>query len=126
MIEAKEKGRRLHVTIGDEDDNELFIIEPVNVEQGALLLAHFLSIYAGVVADALEAGTDLAMVALGEDNYERAQQLRSEEFKGLVHAAFFWNVQGGGSDAMNTYLQDGLPKAVEAVFAAAGVQLKQP
>lgn len=126
MITATEKGRRLHLLIGSDDDGELFIIEPVDVEGGAALLANFLTLYVGVVSDLETTAEDMALLSLGTaENVERAKKLRSAEFNDLVQTAFFWNVQGGGTQAMNTYLQDGHPKAVEVVFAAAGVQTKQ-
>lgn len=128
MIHAQEKGRRLHLTVGEGDDTEVFIIPPVDVQTGAGLLATFLGIYSGILApdEEIQGAEDLVITSVGEENYERAQTLRSEEFRSLTQAAFFWNTQGGGLEAVNALLQDGHPKAVEVVFEAAGVLNKQP
>ncbi|MBW1640478.1 hypothetical protein G3H63_15545 [Microbacterium resistens] len=128
MLTATEKGRKLHITIGDPSEPDAITLEvaPVDVETGALLLAHFLNIHVGVAADAITAAEDMALVALGEENFKTAQTLRPEEFRGAVQCAFFWNTQGGGTEALQTYLSDGLPKAVEVVFEAAGVQPTPP
>ena len=137
MITAQEKGRRLHIEVGDGDGAESFVIEPVDVETGAALLAHFLGVVAAegvddpekaaAAAAALgEQATRMAKIAVGEANYLKVQKLRPAEAKDVVYAALFWNTEGGGIGTTRTYLEDGLPKAMSAVFEAAGLLLRPP
>lgn len=135
MIKAQEQGRRLHITIGDGDGAEKVVIEPVDVETGAALLADFLGVMtfegsdgadaATKAAEMADGATRMAKIALGENNFRKVQTLRSDEAKDVTYAALFWNTQGGGIGTTNTYLQDGLPKAMSAVFAAAGLLPKR-
>lgn len=124
MIQAVEKGRRLHVTIGGDDEAIEFVVPPVNVETGARLLATFVRAYTGNSSDPINDSVTLSRLALGDENYERGQELRSDEFTNLFRAAFYWNTFGGGTDALNTFLEAGEGKATGDVFLAAGVQLK--
>lgn len=137
MITAQEKGRRLHITVGEGEGSEAFVIEPVDVETGAALLVQFLGVMstdagddpeqaAALAATAGESMTTLTKLAIGEANYRRVQGLRPQEAKDVVYAAYFWNTQGGGTEALDAYLSDGLGKAISAVFAAAGLLTKQP
>lgn len=132
MIKAQEQGRRLHITVGDGEGAESLVIEPVDVETGAALLAHFIGLVAAEGTDdpekAAEAAaaigaqaTEMTKLAIGEANYRKVQTLRPAEAKDVVYAALFWNTEGGGIGTTNTYLEDGLPKAISAVFVAAGL-----
>ena len=124
MINAVEKGRQLHVTIGDDEDARVFVVPPVNVEAGAQLLIRFLGIYTKAAKNPIGDGIDLAKTAIGDANYQAAQDLRPGEFDDLVNAALYWNVYGGGSEALNAYLTGGRPKATAIVFERAGVSLR--
>lgn len=132
MVKVQEKGRRLHIEVGDDESAERFVIEPVNVETGAALLAHLLGIVASdggdspeeVAAAAKAVGekaTEMMKLALGEGNYAKTQLLRSAEARDVAFAALFWNTEGGGIGVTNTYVENGFPKAMSAVFAAAGL-----
>lgn len=136
MIQAKEQGRRLHITVGDGDEAIRLVVEPVDVETGAALLADFLGVMtfegsdgadaAEQAAEVADSATRMAKIAMGESNFRKVQGLRSDEAKDVTYAALFWNTQGGGIGTTNTYLQDGLPKAMSAVFAAAGLLPRRP
>lgn len=126
MITAVEKGRRLHVTIGEGDDSLNFVVPPVNTEQGSILLVHFLGIYTGTSDKPALEGVALAKVALSEDVYESAQELRPAEFDELAGAAMYWNVFGGGQEALDAFLAGGHPKASEVVLSRAGVHETRP
>lgn len=132
MIQAQEKGRRLHITVGDGDGAEAFVIDPVDVAGSGALLSYFLTLVAtdlgdtpekmeAIAAEAGQTATDMAKLAVGEANYRKVQTLRQAEAKDVIYAALFWQVQGGGLEVATTYMADGLPKAQSAVFAAAGL-----
>lgn len=129
-MKAIEKGRKLVVSFGEDDDVLEYVVAPVNITAGAALLADFLQLFTpagedGTVSD--ELADTLADRALGTETNERAQlELRAEEYKFLAFSAFFWNVTGGGAAAMEAYHSGGLPKAVVVVFAAAGLQQTPP
>lgn len=137
MITAQEKGRRLHIEVGDGDGAESFVIEPVDVETGAALLAHLLGVVAfestddpdkaAAAAEALGAkATSMSKLAIGEANYRRVQTLRAAEAKDVVYAGLLWNTEGGGIGVTHLYMDGGLPKALSAVFEAAGLLPTQP
>lgn len=121
MITASEKGRKLELTIGDEDDGLVILVPPVDTATGAGLLA----LWAGILfAQSEQPETDavnMGKIAVGEENWTVVESLRSAESTLVINAALFWNVQGGGIDLVQTMLRDGLPKARTALAEANGL-----
>ncbi len=123
MITAREKGRQLELIVGGGDDALSFLVPPINAQAGAELLSEYLGIYLGQVEGeaALGQARNVALLSLGEDVFTRIDDLRWAEQEQVVNAAFFWNVQGGGIESVNTLLRDGIPKAREELLKAVGL-----
>jgi hypothetical protein len=120
MITAAEKGRKLHITVGDEDDNILIIVEPVNGQTGTEMFKAWLRIL-NRQRDTLEADSQyLGETAVGEANKDLLDDLRSAEQTEVINSAIFWQIQGGGIKATDTFLEDGLPKATQMILSANG------
>ncbi|UCR89246.1 hypothetical protein [Mycetocola spongiae] len=121
QITIEERGRNLVLNIGGELE---YVVAPVPVEVGQLLLSLFLRIYTGQEGDLEKASADLAEMSLGGDLAERARgELRAEEYVDVINAAFYWQAHGGGIKVIQSYKDGGAPKAIETLFEAAGVQL---
>lgn len=122
-ITAREKGRKLELTIGaDEDEDKIVVlVPPVNTSTGAALLA----LWAGILFAQSEQpevdAENLGRIAVGEENWEIVNELRSAESSAIINAAIFWNSQGGGIEIVEQMLRDGLPKARTALAEANGL-----
>jgi hypothetical protein len=122
MITAVEKGRKLVITLGDGDDDNLVItVPPVNTATGAALFA----LWAGIVFAQSEQpevdATNMSKIAVGEDNWPIVEDLRSAESTVVINAALFWNTQGGGIELVQEMLREGLPKARMSLAEANGL-----
>jgi hypothetical protein len=119
-MRAYEKGRNLIIDIGDENE-EGFVrvtVKPIPAKLGAALYALWLGIAFGQAEDLELSAENMGKLAVGEENWPTIEgdELRWEETEKVIHAAFFWNVQGGGMDMVNTLLEQngstgGYPKA---------------
>lgn len=126
-IQAYERGRKLIIDIGDEGDDDMIrmTVKPIPAKQGAALQA----LNAGVAfAQSEDPERDVELMgklALGEENWPVIdEQLRWQEAEAAVNAAFFWNVQGGGIDLVNTVLNEalgGYPKALSLLMQRNGL-----
>lgn len=130
MITAVERGRKLIITVGDEDDSIVITVPPVSTAVGSTLLG----LWARVVipyssedeskedlAERLNAdATAMARLAVGEENWPVVESLRSAESNLVINAAAFWNVQGGGIELVNEMFRDGLPKARQTLAETNG------
>lgn len=112
MITASEKGRKLIITVGAGDDDAIVItVPPVSSSVGTALFALWAGVLFAQSEQPLDDATNLSKLAVGEDNWDAVQELRSSEAELVVNAAFFWNTQGGGIELVNELLRDGFPKA---------------
>lgn len=126
-IQAYERGRNLILDLGDEGDDGFIrlTIKPVPAKVGAALQA----LHAGIAfAQSEHVERDALMMgrlAVGEENWPTVDdELRWAEAEGVIHAAFFWNVQGGGLDLVNMVLNEGLggyPKALLTLMERNGL-----
>ena len=125
-IRAYERGRNLIIDIGDEGEegHVRLTIPPVPAAQGAALQALHAGIAFGQSEDSERDATLMGKLAVGEDSWPTVDELRWAEGSAVVHAAFFWNVQGGGIDLVNTFLNEALgghPKALSTLMERNGL-----
>lgn len=125
---AVERGRNLVVTFGTpgEDGTREVVVKPIKAKLGAALYA----LWAGIAfAQSEQVETDavsMGKLAVGEEHWDLIEEeLRWKESEDLIHVAFLWNVQGGGMDLVDTYLEQngasgGLPKAHELLVERNG------
>ena len=126
-LKAYERGRNLIIDVGDEGDDGFIrmTVRPVPAKQGAALQA----LHAGIAfAQSEEVERDAEMMgrlAVGEENWSIIDgELRWAEAEAVIHAAFFWNVQGGGIDLVNMVLNrelGGHPKAMSTLMQRNGL-----
>lgn len=128
MTTARERGRNLVVFLGEENDPGTLevTIQPIAAKLGAALYA----LWAGIVfgqSDQLEVDAEnMGRLAVGEENWPIIdEQLRWAEAQEVIHAGFFWNVQGGGIDLVNAMFEQngatgGYPKAQELLVQRNG------
>lgn len=123
-IIAREKGRQLELIVGGGDDALVFLVPPVPARVGAELLADWVGIAVGFTEgpEALVGARNLAQSALGAETFEGIEDLRWGEQEQIINAAFMWNVQGGGIELVNTYLDGGLPKARDELLRRSGLE----
>lgn len=110
-ITATERGRKLVITLADDDSPLEIVVPPVNTAVGSELYALWMGVLFAKSDTPIEDAELLAAKALGEENLALINDLRSEEATTVINAAFFWNVQGGGIELTRELLRDGLPKA---------------
>ena len=123
MITAREKGRKLEITVGGGDEAITILVPPITAKQGSALLASYANVALGVV-DGDESGVEsenVARISLGEAAFSQLEQLRWAESEIVINAAFFWNVQGGGIEYVNQMLTDGIPKARQTLLEKVGL-----
>ncbi len=127
-IKAYERGRKLMVDLGDEAEPDELIriaIKPIPAKQGAVLQALHAGVAFGQSEDPERDVTFMGKLAVGEENWELIDgDLRWSESEAVVNAAFFWNVQGGGIDLVNTLLNEalgGYPKALSTLMQRNGL-----
>lgn len=125
---AVERNRNLVVTFGTpgEFGSREIVVRPINAKLGLSLYA----LWAGIAfaqSERVEAdAVSMGKLAVGEEHWNLIdEELRWKESEDLIHCAFLWNVQGGGIDLVNTYLEQngatgGLPKAHELLVARNG------
>ncbi len=126
MINAYERGRKLIIDLGDEGDEDLIriTIKPLPAQKGAALQALHAGIAFGQAEDLERDATLMGKLAVGEENWPLIDELRWAEAEPVIHAAFFWNVQGGGIDLVNTTLNEalgGYPKALSTLMERNGL-----
>lgn len=126
MVNAYEKGRKLIVELGEEGDDDFIrvTVKPLSAELGAALQALHAGIVFGQSEDLERDAVLMGKLAIGEENWDLVEDLRWSESEALIHAAFFWNVQGGGIDLVNTLLTEslgGYPKALSTLMKRAGL-----
>lgn len=125
-IKAYERGRNLVIDIGDEGDDLIRLtVKPVNAKLGAALQALHAGIAFGQSEDLERDASLMGKLAVGEDNWQTIDdELRWAEAESAIHAAFFWNVQGGGIDLVNIVLNEelgGHPKALSTLMQRNGL-----
>jgi len=125
-VRAREQGRNLIITIDNPDDPALEVeltVPPVPGALGADLYALWLGLALGLSDDPDVDATNMSKIAVGEANWPTIDNdLRWAEAERVINAAFFWNVQGGGIELVNTLLEgeDGYPKAQVALLKRNG------
>lgn len=125
---ATERGRNLIIDFGDENEPGFrrVTIAPIPAKLGAALYALWAGIAFGQSDHPEIDATNMGKLAIGEEHWPLIEEeLRWQESQDLIHAAFFWNVQGGGIDLVNTMLEQngatgGYPKAQETLVARNG------
>jgi len=125
---AYERGRALIVDFGDEHEAgfQRVTIRPISAKLGASLYALWAGIAFGQSEQPEIDATSMGKLAIGTENWDLIEEeLRWQESQDLIHAAFFWNVQGGGIDLVNTMLEQngatgGYPKAQELLVGRNG------
>lgn len=125
---ATERGRSLVITFGDpgEPDSRSVTVAPIRASLGAALYALWAGIAFGQSEHPEVDAVSMGKLAVGEENWTILdEELRWQESQDLIHAAFFWNVQGGGIDLVNTMLEQngatgGYPKAQELLVGRNG------
>lgn len=128
-MHAVEHGRNLHIHLGEEGEPGAarIVIKPIGAKRGAALWALWSGIAFGQAEDAEADAARMGALAVGEEHWDLIEgepveidgeivELRWAESEAIIHAAFFWNVRGGGLDLVNTLLeqngaQGGYPKA---------------
>lgn len=126
-IHAYERGRKLVIDLGDEGDEDFIrvTIKPLSAEKGAALQALHAGIAFGQSDDPERDALFMGKLAAGEENWQIIDgELRWQEAESVVNAAFFWNVQGGGMDLVNTVLNEalgGYPKALSTLMTRNGL-----
>lgn len=122
MITAVEQGRKLIITVGDGGDDSIVItVPPVNSTIGAQLFARWVNVTFGQTEHPEIDAEWFSRQAIGEDNWDTIEELRSAEANVVINAAFFWQTQGGGIDVVNELLGDGFPKAQQTVLTTNGL-----
>lgn len=138
QIEAREVGRKLELRVGGQDESAVVVlVPPVDGATGTRLWSFYARILFLQTPDPqIEAdATTMTRQALGawapedapEDERQRADaqwelvnSLRWEEGEAVCQAALYWNLQGGGMDAVRTFLTEGeaggAPKAQELLL----------
>lgn len=125
-IKAYERGRKLIVDLGEEGDDDMIriTVPPLPAQQGAALQALHAGIAFGQSEDLERDATLMGRLAVGVDNWATIEDLRWAEAEPVIHAAFFWNVQGGGIDLVNVLLNKalgGYPKALSILMERNGL-----
>lgn len=125
-IKAYERGRKLVIDLGDEGDEDAIRIEvkPLPAKEGAALQALHAGIAFGQTDELERDATLMGRLAVGVENWDTIESLRWAEAEPVIHAAFFWNVQGGGIDLVNTTLNEalgGYPKALSTLMERNGL-----
>jgi len=128
-IKAYERGRKLIIDLGDEGDEDMIriVVKPIPSKQGAALQALHAGIAFGQSEELEREATLMGRLAVGVENWDTIEELRWAEAEPVIHAAFFWNVQGGSIDLVNTVLNEalgGYPKALSTLMERNG--LSQP
>lgn len=116
---AHERGRNLIVDFGAEGEpgSRRVTVQPIAAKLGAALYALWAGIAFGQTEHPEIDAVSMGKLAIGEENWTLIdEELRWQESQDLIHVAFFWNVQGGGIDLVNTMLEQngatgGYPKA---------------
>lgn len=126
-IKAFERGRKLIIDLGDEGEEDFIrvTVKPINSKQGAALQAIHAGIAFGQAGDPEQHAELMGKLAVGEENWPLIdEELRWKEAEAVVNAGFFWNVQGGGIDLVNTVLNEalgGYPKALSTLMERNGL-----
>lgn len=126
-IKAYERGRKLILDVGDEGDDDMIrvTVKPINAAQGAALQALHAGITFAQSEDVERDALLMGKLAVGEENWDVIDNdLRWSEAEAVIHAAFFWNVQGGGVDLTNMVLNEALgghPKALSTLMERNGL-----
>lgn len=126
-LKAYERGRSLIIDVGDEGDDGFIrlTVPPVPAKIGAALQALHAGIAFAQSEDVDRDATMLGKLAVGEENWPIIDnELRWAEAEAVIHAAFFWNVQGGGIDLVNMVLNGelgGHPKALSTLMERNGL-----
>lgn len=126
-IKAYERGRKLIIDLGDEGEEGLIRIpvKPINAKLGGALQALHAGIAFGQSEDMERDANLMGKLAVGEENWPVVEDdLRWAEAESVIHAAFFWNVQGGGIDLVNIVLNEklgGHPKALSILMQRNGL-----
>lgn len=111
MISAQLQGRRLVLSVWENDENdtapivEPFLVDPMNGKTGRQLSQRYLFAIEGL-AELIEEGSvaDDMIAAFGRENAERAdEELTTAEGELLMQAAYFWQ-SVGGMDAVRELL----------------------
>ena len=128
-ITATERGRNLILIDGaDDPDTAVEItVRPINVKLGAALFALYMGIAFGQSEHPEVDATNMGKLAVGEENWpifegDTDVVLRSSVAEQMIHAATFWNIQGGGIDLVQTMLDSsgGAPKARQLLMERTG------
>lgn len=125
---AYEQGRKLIIDLGGDADGDLIrvTIRPISSSLGASLYALWAGIAFGQSEQVDVDAVSMGKLAIGEENWHLIdEELRWDEAQQVIHAAFFWNVQGGGIDLVNTMFEQrgatgGYPKAQEMLVQRNG------
>ena len=126
-IKAYERGRKLIIDLGDEDEEDFIrvTVKPVPSQAGASLQALHAGIAFGQSEDPNRDATLMGKLAVGEENWDLIdRELRWRESEAVINASFFWNVQGGGIDLVNVLLNEALgghPKALSMLMTRNGL-----
>ena len=129
-LKAYERGRTLIIDLGDEGDEDFLriTVQPINARLGLVLQALHAGIQFGQSGTLEADATNMGRIAVGTENWDiidgPESTLRWAEANAVINAAFFWNVQGGGIDLVNTFLNPelgGHPKALSTLMQRNGL-----
>lgn len=126
-IQAYERGRNLILDLGEEGEDGFVrvTVRPVAAKVGAALQALQAGIAFAQSEDVDRDALLMGKLAVGEENWPLIDdELRWAEAEAVIHAAFFWNVQGGGIDLVNMVLNrelGGHPKAMSTLMERNGL-----
>ncbi len=127
-MKAYEQGRNLHIDLGEEGDDGFVrvVVKPIRAKLGSALMQLWFGIAIGQSDDSLRDAEGMGKLAIGEENWPIIDELRWAEAETVIHAAFFWNVQGGAIDLVNILLEQngatgGYPKAQETLQQRSGL-----
>lgn len=108
MITAELQGRRLVLTVMDDDGPAFapYSIQPMSGQAGRELSTRYLFAIEGLGGEPVDLAAD-TIAAFGAENFERAnQECTTSEGEMLAHAAYFWQ-SVGGIDAVRALLEVG-------------------